>query len=215
MKGSTHLIIGGAIGLAAAAFYQPFTIKNAALYVAVSAFSALSADLDGQSMLIGKLGKVSRLLRELVLWSGILLMAGASYLYFTLDLFYPKFTTVVVMLFLLGFVTKVGMIRNALVSVFGCCLLYSGWLWKMDWLIGFGFFIAIVPWLKHRGMSHTLWALILWSAIGWGLEKHLQVEGIAFVAAAGYFSHLFADTLTPNGVKWFFPLYKKSIKLHL
>ncbi|MBW7461523.1 metal-dependent hydrolase, partial [Paenibacillus sepulcri] len=33
------------------------------------------------------------------------------------------------------------------------------------------------------------------------------------VATAGYLSHLLADTLTPSGVKWFYPLYKKSVKL--
>jgi inner membrane protein len=212
MKGSTHLIIGSTIGLAAAAFF-PFTLKNAALYLTVSAFSALSADLDGQSMLISKLGKMSRILRELVLWTGALLIVGAIYAYFTHHLFYPKFTAVAVIAVLLGFVTREGIIRNALISLIGCCLIYAGWLFKMNWLIGFGCFITVVPWFKHRGMSHTIWALIFWGVIGLGLEKQLQVEGIALVSAAGYFSHLLADTLTPSGVKWFSPLYKKSIKL--
>lgn len=212
MKGSTHLIIGFTIGAAAAAYY-PFTLKNAALYLTVSAFSALSADLDGQSLLTSKLGKISGFLRELILWTGALLLAGITYLYFALHLFYPEFTTVAVIILLLGFVTKEGLIRNALVSVVGCCLIYSGWLSKMNWLIGFGFFVACVPWLKHRGMSHTIWALFLWGGIGSGLEKQLQVEGIMIVSMSGYFSHLLADTLTTNGVKWFFPFYKKSIKL--
>ncbi|SEB53657.1 metal-dependent hydrolase [Paenibacillus sp. GP183] len=215
MKGSTHLIIGCAIGMVAAAYYQPFTLKNAVLYMAVSTFSALSADLDGESMITSKLGKITRLLRELVLWTGIFLTAAAVYLYFKLHLFYPEFSSVSVMLFLLGFVTKAGIIRNAMISVFGCCLIYAGWLFNMNWLIGFGLFIAVVPWLKHRGLSHTLWALILWGEIGLGLEHQLQIEGIALVSIVGYLSHLLADTLTPKGVKWFFPIFKKSIKLHL
>jgi inner membrane protein len=214
MKGSTHLIIGSAIGLVAAAYYQPFTLMNASLYIVVSAFSALSADLDGESMITSKLGKITRLLRELVLWTGIFLTACAIYMYFKFHLFYPEFSTVAVMIFLLGFVTKAGIIRNALISVFGCYLIYAGWLFKMNWLIGFGLFIAVVPWLKHRGLSHTLWALILWGEIGSGLEQQLHVEGIALVSVAGYLSHLLADTLTPNGVKWFFPIFKKSFKLH-
>jgi inner membrane protein len=214
MKGSTHLIIGSAIGLAAAAYYRPFTLNNAALYLAVSAFSALSADLDGESMITSKLGKLTRLLRELVLWTGLVMTGASIYLYFKLHLSYSEFSTFAVMLLLLGFVTKAGIIRNGLVSLFGAVLIYTGWLFKMNWLIGFGLFIAVVPWLKHRGMSHTLWALMYWGGIGIGLEQQLQIEGIALVSVAGYFSHLLADTLTPNGVKWLFPIYKKSFKLH-
>jgi inner membrane protein len=213
MKGSTHLIIGTAIGMGAALYFRPFTLNNAALYLAISAFSALSADLDGESMITSKLGKLTRLLRELVLWTGIVMSATSMYLYFKLHLFYSEFTTVAVMLLLLGFVTKAGIIRNGLISILGGVLIYAGWLFKMNWLIGFGLFIVVVPWLKHRGMSHTLWALIFWGGIGIGLEQQLQIEGIALVSVAGYLSHLLADTLTPNGVKWLFPIYKKSFKL--
>jgi inner membrane protein len=102
MKGSTHLAIGTTIGMVATVYY-PFTLKNAALYLMVAAFSTLSADLDGPSMLSGKLGKISKLLRELVLWSGVLLVAWVAYLYFTHYLFYPVFTTIAIMVFLLGF----------------------------------------------------------------------------------------------------------------
>ncbi|WP_409346412.1 metal-dependent hydrolase [Paenibacillus sp. MBLB4367] len=214
MKGSTHLAIGTAIGAVAAAYY-PFTWKHAALYVAVSAFSALSADLDGPSMLSSKLGKASKLLREFVLWGGVLLMAGVLYLFLMQNRFYPELTAAAVMVFLLGFVAKEGVIRNALVSVIGCGLIYAGWSMQMNWLMGFGLFVVWAPWLKHRGMTHTVWAVILWGAIGWGMENQLQVEGIAAVSVLGYVSHLVADTLTPAGVKWLYPLYKKSIKLHI
>ncbi|QYR19059.1 metal-dependent hydrolase [Paenibacillus sp. sptzw28] len=214
MKGKTHLVIGAAIGAAAAAYY-PFTFKNAALYITISAFSALSADLDGSSMLSSKLSGVSRLLRELVLWAGILLAAGVIYLYAAQDRLYPEYTIIAVIVFLLGFVAKSGIIRNALVSAIGCGLIYAGWIYKMNWLMGFGLFVAWVPWLNHRGMTHTLWAAALWSAIGWGLEEQLHIKGIATVSAAGYLSHLIADTLTPSGVKWLYPLTKKSFKLPL
>jgi inner membrane protein len=86
---------------------------------------------------------------------------------------------------------------------------------KMNWLMGLGLYVAWVPWLNHRGLSHTVWALIIWGAIGWGLEKQLQIQGIAAVAAFGYLSHLVADTLTPSGVKWLYPLFDRTIKLRL
>ena len=117
------------------------------------------------------------------------------------------------LLLLLGLVAKRGVIRNAIVSLTGGGLLVFGWLHGYDWLVGLGGFVVWAPWLKHRGMTHTLWALIGWGAIGWGLERQSGVVGVAAVAVAGYASHLLADTMTPSGVKWLYPLYKKPFKL--
>lgn len=214
MKGSTHLAIGTVIG-AAAAVYYPFSWNNAALYVAVSAFSALSADLDGPSMLSSKLGKVSKIVREVVIWAGALLMAVAAYLLLVQREFYPELTAGAVMVFLLGFVAKEGAIRNALVSAVGLGLIYAGFDMQQNWLMGFGLFVVWAPWLKHRGMTHTIWAVFAWGAIGWGLQQQLQIEGIAAISVIGYVSHLVADTLTPSGVKWLYPIYRRSIKLRV
>ncbi|MFX3632810.1 MAG: metal-dependent hydrolase [Candidatus Pristimantibacillus sp.] len=212
MKGTTHLTIGVAIG-AVAALYYPFTMANAATYVAVAAFSALSADLDGPSILSSKLSTLSKLVYELLHWGGWLLLGAVIYLYFTDQYMNLTLSISSVVIILLGLVAKRGAIRNGLVSVIGACLMYGGYTAGMNWLIGFGLFVAWVPWLKHRGMTHTVWAVMIWGMIGSGLEQELQLEGIMNVAVLGYLSHLVADTLTPSGVKWLYPIYKKSIKL--
>jgi inner membrane protein len=212
MKGSTHFAIGAAIGTSAA-FYFPFQLNHAAIYLSVSTFSALVADLDGTSLLSGKLSKLSRWIRDLGLWAGLLLVIGNAYLYFAGDRFYPTFAAIAVTILLLGFVTSQGTIRNALISLIGMGLVYAGGQSNQKWLLELGVFVTWVPWLKHRGMTHTVWALILWGEIGWGLEKQMKMEGIMATSVAGYLSHLLADTLTPQGVKWLFPLYKKSIKI--
>ncbi|GIP21336.1 metal-dependent hydrolase [Paenibacillus sp. J22TS3] len=212
MKGTTHLAIGTAIGAAAAAHY-PFSPKSTALYLAVSAFSALSADLDGPSMLSSKIGKVSGVIRGLLLWSGVITLAILGYQYFTLNVFYPEYTAASGALFMLGLLSREGVIRNFLVSLIGGAFIYGALMWQLAWLGGLGLFIAIAPWLKHRGMTHTVWAVILWGAIGRGLEQQLQLPGIMTTATLGYLSHLLADTLTPSGVKWLYPLYKKPFKL--
>jgi inner membrane protein len=214
MTGKTHLAIGAAVG-AAASIYFPFTLEHAALYIAVAGFSALSADLDGPSMLSSKLSKISKLIRELTLWSGFLLAGIICYYFFTDQSPSPIYIGVAAAVFLLGLVAKQGVIRNVLASVVGCIVMYAGYYYQMNWLIGFGLFSAWVPWLKHRGMTHTIWAVPIWGAIGWGLENQLQIEGIAIVAMLGYLSHLVADTLTPSGVKWLYPLTKKSFKIRL
>ncbi len=113
------MAIGAAIGVAAAAYY-PFTFQNAALYVTIASFSALSADLDGTSMLSSKIGKASKLLREVLLWGGILLAAIMTYLYFARDYVDITLSSVAVMGFLIGFISKEGVIRNALVSSCWC-----------------------------------------------------------------------------------------------
>jgi inner membrane protein len=214
MKGSTHLAIGTVIGIAAAMYY-PFTVNNAALYIGVSAFSALSADLDGNSILSSRIGKVSKQIRQLLVWGSLLLTSVLSFLYLSEHSFYPEYSIVCLIALLFAFITKEGMIRNALVSVIGGLLMYGGWYFNMNWLIGLGLFVAVAPWLSHRGMTHTVWALCIWGIISYGMEQQLQVEGIMAVATTSYLSHLLADTLTPQGVKWLYPLYKKSIKLRL
>jgi inner membrane protein len=211
MKGSTHLAIGAAIG-AAATVYYPFHLSHGAVYMAVAAFSAMAADLDGPGMLSGKIDKLSRPIRAFALWSGIVLVLANAYGYVFEHWFSFQFSSIAVVLLLLGLVASQGTVRNALVSLVGLGLLYAGVRTDQAWLMGLGVFVAWVPWLKHRGMTHTIWALLLWGTIGWDLEQELGVPGVTATAVAGYASHLLADTLTPNGVKWLYPLVKKSFK---
>ncbi|MBD2846911.1 metal-dependent hydrolase [Paenibacillus sp. IB182496] len=212
MKGTTHLAIGVAIGCGAALYY-PFTATNAALYVVTAAFSALAADLDGPSVLSSKLGKLARLLRGLVVWSGLLLAGGLAYRYARQQPVEDWLVVVAVSLLLLGFIAREGRIRNLLVSLIGAVLLYVGWLESAGWLLGFGLFVAWAPWLAHRGLTHSVWALAAWTAIGYGLESELQVDGLMVMALYGYLSHLLADSLTPAGVRWLYPLLRFSFRL--
>ncbi|SDX22112.1 metal-dependent hydrolase [Paenibacillus sp. CF384] len=212
MKGTTHLAIGVAIGVVAAATH-PITLTNAAAFIIVAAFSALSADLDGTNMLSSKLSKPARIIRALMLWGGVAAGAAAGYLYWFEDEFYPYLTIAAAAEFLLGLISRNGMIRDALVSIIGLGLLYAGYAIGHHWLMGLGVYVAWVPWLNHRGLTHTVWAVVAWGAIGWGLEQQLEIEGIAYTAISGYLSHLIADTLTPSGVKWLYPLTKKTFKM--
>ncbi|WP_029192776.1 metal-dependent hydrolase [Paenibacillus harenae] len=214
MTGKTHLAIGAFVGAASAAYFS-FGLEQAAYFIGVSAFSALSADLDGPSMLSSKLGKLSKLIREAALWGGALFLGIIAYYYLTGRPISPLLGLSGAAAFLLGLVMKQGFIRNALVSVVGAAFMYAGYRNQMIWLIGFGLFVAWVPWLKHRGMTHTIWAVPIWGAIAWGLEKQLQIEGLAITAMLGYLSHLIADTLTPSGVKWLYPIVKKSFKIRM
>ncbi|WJH33375.1 metal-dependent hydrolase [Paenibacillus sp. CC-CFT747] len=212
MKGTTHLAIGAALGVAAGLRLQT-DFETGMVWIAVSSLSALIPDLDGPSILSGKLSKFAKTFREVVLSSGILLVIGLAALYHWKGYYHFPLTLLGAALTLAGFAFREGFIRNALVSGIGAGLAAWGAFHSIYWLIGLGAYVAIAPWLKHRGLTHTLWAAAVWWGISLGFEAYVGYEGIATIAGLGYLSHLVADTLTPGGVKWLNPLVKKTFKL--
>lgn len=212
MKGSTHLAVGVAIGAATAWVYSP-GLDQSAIYVGLAAFSALIPDLDGPSMLSSKLSKWSKRLRQAVLWGGALGIAATAVLYFWYGqlLLAPALAGSVACL--LGFIAKAGIIRNMMASLIGAAVGAAGWTYMQPWLIGLGVYIAWAPWLKHRGLTHSIWAVLAWGWIADGLQQELLLDGVRAAAVAGYCSHLLTDMMTPKGVKLFQPLMKKAFKL--
>ncbi|RJE88816.1 metal-dependent hydrolase [Paenibacillus sp. 1011MAR3C5] len=214
MRGKTHLAIGAVVGAGAAAFYSS-DLSESHMYIGIAAFSALCPDLDGPSILSSKITKASKKIRELALWGGILYLGIILFLWLTGKPISPLAAGGSLAAVLIGLTMKQGAIRNALVSAVGLYLVSLGTTMEELWLIGLGVFVIIAPWLKHRGMTHTIWLLPIWWWLGLGLEQYLNLDGIAVTAMLGYLSHLAADTLTPSGVKWLYPLTKKSFKLKL
>lgn len=212
MKGSTHLAIGLVIG-AAAALYHPLAPVRSAAYIAAAGLSALAPDLDGTNMLSAKLGGLSRAIHRGALVGGAVAAAAAAYLYMSGMAVPAPLVWIGIPLMLVLMSVSSGTIRNGLVSLVGVGLAAAGLRSGQTWLIGLGAYTAWAPWLKHRGMTHTVWALLYWYWLGREAESQLHVPGLAIVAAAGYASHLIADTLTSLGVKWLYPLYRKSIRL--
>lgn len=208
------MAIGVAVGAVSAVYFSP-DLSNGLTYIGVAAFSALAADLDGTSMLSGKLTKASRQIRKFALWGGCLCAAAVLYLFLSGHPVRLEIACAGIAAMLIGLTMSTGAIRNALVSLVGVGIAGLGLSRGEWWLIGLGIFIAWAPWLNHRGMTHTVWILPLWWWLGTGLEQELRVEGVAITAALGYLSHLVADTLTPSGVKWLYPLTKKSLKIKI
>ncbi|RJX39488.1 metal-dependent hydrolase [Paenibacillus pinisoli] len=214
MRGKTHLAIGAVVGAGAAALYSS-DLSESHMYIGIAAFSALCPDLDGPSILSSKITKASKKIREVALWGGILYLGIILLLWLSGKPIPPLAAGGSLAAVLMGLTMKQGAIRNALVSAVGVYLVSLGTSMDELWLTGLGIFVIIAPWLKHRGMTHTVWMLPIWWWLGLGLEQYLKLDGIAVTAMLGYLSHLAADTLTPSGVKWLYPLMKKSIKLKL
>jgi len=67
-----------------------------------------------------------------------------------------------------------------------------------------------IPSLKHRGILHTIWPIVLILIVNYFLKNYVPFSIAAL--ALGYGSHLFADALTKEGVKPLYPLTRQEIK---
>lgn len=67
-----------------------------------------------------------------------------------------------------------------------------------------------IPALKHRGIFHTIWPVIIILIVNVAFAKYLPFPIIAL--AIGYGSHLLADSLTKFGIAPLFPLSKQEIR---
>lgn len=76
--------------------------------------------------------------------------------------------------------------------------------------LGAGGHIAFF-WLGHRGITHTLIAWAVMSAV----TLYFLPSNVAFAFSCGYASHLLADMLTRSGVPLVYPLtdYRYSLRL--
>jgi inner membrane protein len=187
--------------------------EHGLICVAAAAFSALAADLDGRSLLSAGADKLSRLAKTTAPTLGLLLALVLGYLYWRQGYFYLPLVFTAILLISPAFLLRKGWMRNAVVSAAGGGIAATG-IWRQQtWLIELGLFIAAAPWFAHRGMTHTIWAAAAWSTISQGFEASTAVPGTGLAASLGYLSHLAADTLTPGGVKWLFPLLKTNFRL--
>lgn len=213
VRGSSHLAIGLITGVAVAGLVPgiPFSPFG----VALAGFSALAPDLDHpDSRLSKRLGFAQNYVR----WAfalGAAAIAGYTYLTLPVGISQHMGYTVALAFGLVGGAMQGGSARRLALLFTGASTavagLYAGFLW-LGWL---GAFVALAPFTRHRSWTHTIWALGLWTYIGYLANQQLGWHGVAQFAGAGYFSHLVADSLTRQGVRWLLPLSDFSLKIPL
>lgn len=213
MRGSSHLAIGLITGVAVAGLvpgvpFSPFGI-------ALAGFSSLAPDLDHpDSRLSKRLGFAQHYVR----WAfaaGALCIA--AYTYFTLS---PgreqRMSYTAALAFgLLGLGMQGGSARKLALLFTGASTAVAGLYFGFLWLSLLGTFVALAPFTSHRSWTHTIWAATFWTYIGYAANQSLGWHGVAQFAGAGYVSHLVADSLTKQGVRWFMPFTDTSLKLPL
>ena len=204
MRGSAHLAIGLITGVAIAGLVPgiPFSLPG----IALAGFSALAPDLDHpESRLSKRLGFTQGYVRWA--FAGVAL-ALAAYAYFQLR---PgpdqRLTYIAALAFgLLGVSLQGGHARKLALLFTGMATVLAGLYAKFLWLSLLGGFISLAPYTSHRTWTHTIWATLLWTYIGYLANRSLGWRGIAHYAGAGYASHLVADSLTKAGVQWLRPI---------
>ncbi|WP_324675374.1 metal-dependent hydrolase [Hymenobacter sp. GOD-10R] len=213
MRGSSHLAIGLITGVAVAGLlpgvpFSPFGI-------ALAGFSSLAPDLDHPG---SRLSKRLGFAQNYVRWAfaaGALCIA--AYTYFTLP---PgreqRMSYTAALAFgLIGLGMQGGSARKLALLFTGASTAVVGLYFGFLWLSLLGAFVALAPFTSHRSWTHTLWATAFWTYVGYLANQSLGWHGVAQFAGAGYASHLVADSLTKQGVRWFLPLSDISLKIPL
>jgi inner membrane protein len=214
MTGKVHLGIGAVLGMVTAASFTT-TLEDAAIIVGIAMFSALVPDIDGNSLLVSKLNNVVTFLRLVLLYGGFGFACWLGYNYYITNEIDQAYAGIAISAILVGsLLNNKGPARNLMVSAIGVCMFYYGLVldaWTF-WLILLGLYIMVAPWLPHRGLTHSIWALLLWGLIAYLAEQEFGLEGIMKAAVAGYLSHLVADMFTAKGIKWLAPITDKAFK---
>ncbi|WP_158095117.1 metal-dependent hydrolase [Gottfriedia luciferensis] len=199
MDGKSHVIVGlFATGI------TMYATNNDAMTVPliVGAISSLAPDLDHHNGSLTK--KVSMPLK--ILFSLLFLAVTLFIVIKTGKLIYSGSWIYGISIFLL-FIICVSWLRNlkAILMLTGLLIAFIGWFaFYGNWsIIAVGLFIAVSSRLKHRGPTHSLYFLAIWSGICYLLQTDLHTNGLWLAGTVGYFSHLLADQLfTKQRIKW-------------
>ncbi|WP_165346822.1 metal-dependent hydrolase [Gottfriedia acidiceleris] len=199
MDGKSHVIVGlFATGV------TMYATKNDSMTVPliVGAISSLAPDLDHHNSSLTK--KVSMPLK--VLFSLLFLAVTLFIVVKTGKLIYSGSWIYAVGILTL-FIVCVSWLRNlkTILMLTGILIAVIGWFFFYGYwsIFALGLFVAVSSRLKHRGPTHSLYFLAVWSGICYLLQKDLMINGLWLAGTVGYFSHLLADQLfTKQSIKW-------------
>lgn len=222
MKGRTHLAVGLGIGVIASVSSTPEDIP---VMLAAAGVASLAPDLDGRNLLNRRVTKTAKKIKKSGVYVAAVLMVLALLSFFLDFSFLPfvegnwlqlqnKLLLFVWGVVILGFsLRSQETLKNILMSIIGLLLVYYAATNEFWWLVLFALYIGVAGWFAHRGITHTIWAMIYWWYMSDLMENSLAVNGLAVVSTLAYLSHIVGDMMTVKGVKFLFPIIKKSFRL--
>jgi len=82
------------------------------------------------------------------------------------------------------------------------------------YFIIFFLMLSWFPWLKHRGFSHSIFAVVIIYFLLKQIEIIYNIPNLSFFGTVGYASHLFlGDLFTKSGIPLFYPVSNKKYSL--
>lgn len=77
------------------------------------------------------------------------------------------------------------------------------------------FYVAVLPWTKHRSLSHSLLSTTIIGGLTiLGMQQYGLLKYGVYITV-GYFLHIFEDMFTVSGVPLLYPFSKKRFKIPL
>lgn len=205
MRGVAHLTLG-LLSAAGVVALRPDLTGYSLTGIAVAGLASLAPDLDAPG---------SRLGRDISFdpkYFRYALVAAAAavglWAWYRLDLTRAARTQALLLALALG-VSAAALAgntgRRVMVAATGGLVVVAALWLQLFWLALLGAFVISAPFLKHRTYTHTAGAVVLWGYICYGAARSLRDNGIFWLGAWGYLSHLIGDTLTKSGVPWLLP----------
>ncbi|MFS0689319.1 metal-dependent hydrolase [Sporosarcina sp. 179-K 8C2 HS] len=212
MKGSSHAVIGVAVGAFAGYQVQPdlYTVAVASLAGGVS---ALVPDLDTNGLASNRITLSKQLTQWLMQLVGAGILVAIVYQYFNSG-FSPSILLYAGIGLLLFIVSRL-ITQRRMLTLTGVMVMWLGIV--MHQSIGvllMGSYIVIASFLAHRSYTHSLLGLAFYAFILNQLQQEWALDGLLAAGIAGYGSHLIADMkllpMNRRGVKWFTPFWNKE-----
>ncbi len=215
MRGKTHCTIGVLSVIQASLLFKvPISLFN----LIISALFAILPDLDEANSTVSNL-LLKKDFSKMILKSIVYLI---NILIFFISIkindnfFISAFITFVAIVIIESKLTHNNLRKIFLSLIFillaVCLYLISK---KISFMI-FCLMFAIFPWLKHRGYSHSIFAIIIIYFLLKQIELITSISNLCFFGTVSYASHIFlGDLFTRSGVPIFYPISDKKYSLCL
>ena len=198
MRGKTHFTIGILSTIQACILFK---IPISILSVIIGAIFSILPDLDESNSTISTIflkQNVSKIILKVVIY-----IINFSIFFISLKINNNLFLSAI-----LESKLNHTLLRKILLSLTLILLSLCLFFMKIKiYFIIFFLMLALFPWLKHRGFSHSIFAVIVIYFLLKQIEIIYNISNLSLFGTIGYASHLFlGDLFTKSGIPLFYPI---------